>query len=108
MALYRVQGNGKAPVGLQVGDEVVTGGGTYRILGVNADGSYRSSLSNKYQTIYNLSRQLRDAFCRSDRRGAGQNARLYAVRRGKRGKGGAGSGAGGKARKLYVPVGQGT
>lgn len=53
MALYRVQGNGKAPVGLQVGDEVVTGGGTYRILGVNADGSYRSSLSNKYQTIYN-------------------------------------------------------
>ena len=47
MALYRVQGNGKAPVGLQVGDEVVTGGGTYRILGVNADGSYRSSLSNK-------------------------------------------------------------
>ena len=53
MALYRVQGNGKAPVGLQVGDEVVTGGGTSRILGVNADGSYRSSLSNKYQTIYN-------------------------------------------------------
>lgn len=53
MALYRVQGNGKAPAGLQVGDEVVTGGGTYRILGVNADGSYRSSLSNKYQTIYN-------------------------------------------------------
>ncbi len=53
MALYRVQGNGKAPVGLQAGDEVVTGGGTYRILGVNADGSYRSSLSNKYQTIYN-------------------------------------------------------
>ena len=36
MALYRVQGNGKAPAGLQVGDEVVTGGGTYRILGVNA------------------------------------------------------------------------
>mgnify|MGYP000994218334 CR=1 FL=1 len=42
MALYRVQGNGKAPAGLQAGDEVVTGGGTYRILGVNADGSYRS------------------------------------------------------------------
>lgn len=53
MALYRVQGNGKAPAGLQAGDEVVTGGGTYRILGVNADGSYRSLLSNKYQTIYN-------------------------------------------------------
>ena len=41
MALYRVQSNGKAPTGLQAGDEVVTGGGTYRILGVNADGSYR-------------------------------------------------------------------
>ena len=26
MALYRVQGNGKAPAGLQAGDEVVTGG----------------------------------------------------------------------------------
>ena len=53
MALYRVQGNGKAPVGLQAGDEVVTGGGTYRILGVNADGSYRSVLSNQSQTIRN-------------------------------------------------------
>ena len=53
MALYRVQGNGKAPAGLQAGDEVVPGGGTYRILGVNADGSYRSALSNQQQTIYN-------------------------------------------------------
>ena len=53
MALYRVQSNGKAPTGLQAGDEVVTGGGTYRILGVNADGSYRSALSNQQQTIYN-------------------------------------------------------
>ena len=50
MALYRVQSNGKAPLGLRAGDEVVTGGGTYRILGVNSDGSYRSALSNKYQT----------------------------------------------------------
>ena len=53
MALYRVQSNGKAPVGLSAGDEVVTGGGTYRILGVNADGSYRSVLSNQSQTIRN-------------------------------------------------------
>lgn len=53
MALYKVQSNGKAPTGLQAGDEVVTGGGTYRILGVNADGSYRSALSNRYQTIGN-------------------------------------------------------
>lgn len=51
MALYKVQSNGKAPTGLQAGDEVVTGGGTYRILGVNADGSYRSALSNRYQTL---------------------------------------------------------
>ncbi len=53
MALYRVQSNGKAPAGLSAGDEVVTGGGTYRILGVNADGSYRSVLSNQSQTIRN-------------------------------------------------------
>ena len=53
MALYRVQSNGKSPAGLSVGDEVVTGGGTYRILGVNADGSYRSVLSNQSQTIRN-------------------------------------------------------
>ena len=66
MALYRVQGNGKAPVGLQAGDEVVTGGGTYRILGVNADGSYRSSLSNKYQTIYGTSEQIALILCPLD------------------------------------------
>ena len=53
MALYRVQSNGKAPAGLSAGDEVVTGGGTYRIVGVNADGSYRSVLSNQSQTIRN-------------------------------------------------------
>ena len=53
MALYRVQSNGKAPAGLSAGDEVVTGGGTYRILGVNADGSYRSVLSNQSQTNRN-------------------------------------------------------
>ena len=53
MALYRVQSNGKAPAGLSAGDEVVTGGGTYRIVGVNADGSYRSVLSNQRQTIRN-------------------------------------------------------
>lgn len=106
MALYRVQGNGKAPAGLQAGDEVVTGGGTYRILGVNADGSYRSSLSNKYQTIYNYRGSYGTAPGRSDGHSAGQNAQLYAVRRGKRGEGGAGPGAVGEARQLYVPVGQ--
>ena len=52
MGLYKVQDNGKAPSGLKAGDEVVTGGGTYRITGVNADGSYQSQLSNRNQTTY--------------------------------------------------------
>lgn len=56
MAIYRVE-NGKAPAGLSAGDEVVTGGGTYRITGVNADGSYQSQVSNKKQTTYNYKGQ---------------------------------------------------
>lgn len=40
---YQVQSNGKAPSGLKKGDKVVTGGGTYQITGVNADGSYKST-----------------------------------------------------------------
>lgn len=56
MAIYRVE-NGKAPAGLSAGDEVVTGGGTYRITGVNADGSYQSQVSNKAQTTYNYKGQ---------------------------------------------------
>ena len=43
-----VQSNGKAPSGLSVGTNVVTGGGTYKITGVNKDGSYKSvKVSNK-------------------------------------------------------------
>lgn len=56
MAIYKSE-NGHAPAGLSVGDEVVTGGGTYRITGVNADGSYQSTLSNKAQTTYNYAGQ---------------------------------------------------
>lgn len=56
MAIYRVE-NGKAPAGLSAGDEVVTGGGTYRITGVNADGSYQSQVSNKAQTTKNYKGQ---------------------------------------------------
>lgn len=55
MGVYRVETGGKAPAGLSAGDEVVTGGGTYRITGVNADGSYQSTLVNKNQTIHNYS-----------------------------------------------------
>lgn len=38
----KVQANGKAPAGLAVGDSVETAGGTYKITGVNSDGSYKS------------------------------------------------------------------
>ena len=43
MATYQVGADGKAQKGLSAGDEVVTAGGTYKITGVNADGSYVSS-----------------------------------------------------------------
>ena len=46
MGIYKVQSNGKAPKGLSVGDQVVTGGGTYVITGVNGDGSYSSVMYN--------------------------------------------------------------
>ena len=53
MSVYRVESGGRAPAGLSAGDEVVTGGGTYRITGVNADGSYQSQLVKKNQTTRN-------------------------------------------------------
>lgn len=53
MATYKVQSNGKAQSGLKAGDQVVTGGGTYKITGVNADGSYQSSkVSNVTTSTY--------------------------------------------------------
>ena len=55
MAVLKVNADGKAPSGAKVGDEIVTGGGTYRITGVNADGSYVSELSNKNQTTASYS-----------------------------------------------------
>lgn len=53
MGIYRVQNNGFAPVGLGVGDQVVTGGGTYLITGVKADGSYDSYNIDRNQTTHN-------------------------------------------------------
>lgn len=50
VAIYIVQSDGKAQKGLKKGDEVVTGGGTYRITGVNADGSYKSEKVNNTTT----------------------------------------------------------
>jgi hypothetical protein len=50
LATYKVQSNGKAPSGLKKGDTVVTGGGTYKITGTNADGSYTSTKVNNTTT----------------------------------------------------------
>ncbi|MDO4732454.1 MAG: hypothetical protein Q4B50_02915 [Bacillota bacterium] len=55
MGIYKVQSNGFAPVGLKAGDQVVTGGGTYLITRVKADGSYDSQQMNPGQTTYNYS-----------------------------------------------------
>ena len=53
--IYQVNADGKAPTGLKTGDQVVTGGGTYTITGVDANGKYTSSLTNKNQTTSNYS-----------------------------------------------------
>ena len=55
--IYQVQPNGQAPKGLKVGDQVVTGGGTYTITGVNADGTYTSKLTNADQKTSNYTGQ---------------------------------------------------
>ena len=47
---YHVGADGKAPSGLNVGDCVVTAGGTYRIDAVHSDGSYVSTLVDKQLT----------------------------------------------------------
>lgn len=56
--IYQVDANtNSAPKGLQVGDQVVTGGGTYTINAVAPDGSYSSILSNRGQTTANFTGQ---------------------------------------------------
>lgn len=47
---YRVGADGKAPKGLKAEDYVITGNGTYRITGVNDDGSYRSERISNVST----------------------------------------------------------
>lgn len=47
---YKVGADGKAPKGLNAEDYVVTGGGTYRITGVNEDGTYRSERVSNVNT----------------------------------------------------------
>ena len=46
----KVGSDGKAPKGLSVGTDVVTGGGTYRIMGINSDGTYQSQKINNVTT----------------------------------------------------------
>lgn len=53
MGIYRVEKGGSAPAGLSAGDRVVTGGGTYRITGVGANGKYTSELVDANTTIHN-------------------------------------------------------
>lgn len=58
---YLVGSDGKAPSGLNVGDNVITGGGTYQIYKVNSDGTYKSkkvsdATTYDYQSYgYNIS-----------------------------------------------------
>lgn len=53
MATYKVGADGKAQSGLSAGDSVVTKGGTYKITGVNSDGSYKSEkVSNTTTSTY--------------------------------------------------------
>ena len=63
--------NGKAPSGLRVGDMVITGGGTYKITGLNEDGTYQSQLvdaNNTTSTAKNIDFQklINDAVSRGD------------------------------------------
>lgn len=53
--VYEMQPNGRAPKGLQVGDQIVSENGTYSILAVNEDGTYKSKLVNPEQTTKNYS-----------------------------------------------------
>lgn len=63
--------NGKAPSGLRAGDMVITGGGTYKITGLNEDGTYQSQLvdaNNTTSTAKNIDFQklINDAVARGD------------------------------------------
>lgn len=48
--VYKVGSDGKAPPGMNVGDDVVTGGGTYRITAVHPDGTYERTRINNVTT----------------------------------------------------------
>ena len=54
MGIYKVESNGKAPKGLQAGDEVVTAAGTYLIKQVDQNGAYQSVLKDRNITTSNF------------------------------------------------------
>lgn len=63
--------NGKAPSGLRAGDMVITGGGTYKITGLNEDGTYQSQLVDANNTAstaksIDFQRLINDAVSRGD------------------------------------------
>ena len=63
--------NGKAPSGLREGDMVITGGGTYKITGVNEDGTYDKQLVEANNTTYtaksiDFQKLINDAVSRGD------------------------------------------
>lgn len=63
--------NGKAPSGLRAGDMVITGGGTYKITGLNEDGTYQSQLVDANNTTstaksIDFQRLINDAVSRGD------------------------------------------
>ena len=63
--------NGKAPSGLREGDMVITGGGTYKITGLNEDGTYQSQLVDANNTTstaksIDFQRLINDAVSRGD------------------------------------------
>ena len=79
--VYEVQ-KGGAPKGLGVGDQVVTNGGTYLITGVNADGSYQSSMYNANQTLKNYTGKYDTVSGNSSINGVSPTGRVYSVVRG--------------------------
>lgn len=73
--------NGSAPSGLRVGDNVITGGGTYQITGVNADGTYQSKLVDANKTTNNSSLDFQSLINDAVSKGDYASAALYEAQR---------------------------
>ena len=62
--VYPVGANGQAPKGLRVGDQVVTANGTYTVVAINDDGTYRTRLTNANQNTNNYTAAALPAFAK--------------------------------------------